>query len=243
LARSDAAAAPLLSLANVSAGYGKKRVLEDVSLRLGAGEAIALIGHNGAGKTTVLQTIFGLQPPWSGTVAVEGRTLDARHSAANAVALGMSMIPAERFVFPDLTVLENLQISARGLSGVERKSRISSAFEDFPILLERSRQLAGTMSGGQQRMVSLAMALMAHPHLLLLDEPSLGLSPAIIEQLMARVRKLVDQGTSVVLVEQNIPAALAVADRVYVLRSGKILLEETAEQMRARGRENWWKLF
>jgi branched-chain amino acid transport system ATP-binding protein len=157
--------------------------------------------------------------------------------------LACRWFPTERFVFADLTVSENLQLGARALPASEREARLKSAFEEFPILFERQRQLAGTMSGGQQRMVSLAMALMARPRLLLLDEPSLGLSPAVTQQIMTRVRALVDTGMSVILVEQNIPAALSVADRVYVLRSGMVLLEESAADMRARGRENWWKLF
>ena len=139
--------------------------------------------------------------------------------------------------------MENLLISARGLSLTDRRERVEGALGDYPILRERGWQLAGVMSGGQQRMVSLAMALMTRPRLLLLDEPSLGLSPAITEQIMSRVRALVEGGMSVILVEQNIPAALTVADRVYVLRSGQILLEESAAEMKARGRENWWKLF
>lgn len=242
MARSEAVD-PVVSLADVVAGFGKKRALEGVNLSVAAGEAVALIGHNGAGKTTVLQTIFGLQAPWSGTVAIDGKPVRPRYSTANAVALGMAMIPAERFVFSDLTVRENMLVSARALPSAERQARVEAAYADFPILLERRAQLAGTMSGGQQRMVSLAMALMTRPRLLLLDEPSLGLSPAITEQIMARVRRLVDQGMSVILVEQNIPAALTVANRVYVLRSGSVLLEETADEMKARGRENWWKLF
>jgi branched-chain amino acid transport system ATP-binding protein len=242
LARSDATD-PLLTLSDITAGYDKKKVLDGISLKVAAGEAVALIGHNGAGKTTILRSIFGLQPPWSGQVAVEGAVLNRRHTCAIAVALGMSMIPAERFVFPDLTVSVNLQISARKVPPPERARRIEAAYADFPILLERRAQMAGTMSGGQQRMVSLAMALMTRPRLLLLDEPSLGLSPTITEQIMVRVRRLVNEGMSVVLVEQNIPAALMVADRVYVLRSGRILLEESADALRARGRENWWTLF
>jgi branched-chain amino acid transport system ATP-binding protein len=155
----------------------------------------------------------------------------------------MAMIPAERFVFPDLTVLENLRLGVRGLSAAEGAQRIHAAYEDLPILRERAGQLAGTMSGGEQRMVSLSMALMRKPALLLLDEPSLGLSPAIAEQMMTRVRRLVTQGVSVVLVEQNVPAALGVASRIYVLRSGRIILEEDAQAFTARGRENWWELF
>jgi branched-chain amino acid transport system ATP-binding protein len=155
----------------------------------------------------------------------------------------MAMIPAERFVFPDLTILENLRVSARTLSPTEREIRLAAAMRDFPVLEERRNQLAGTMSGGQQRIVSLAMALMTGPRLLLLDEPSLGLSPAITEQILVRIRKLLDSGMAVILVEQNIPAALSVASRVYVLRSGRIIVEETSDELRARGRENWWKLF
>jgi branched-chain amino acid transport system ATP-binding protein len=234
---------PLLTVSDVDAGYGKKRVLADVGLSVGHGEAIALIGHNGAGKTTLLQTIFGLQPLWKGQIAFAGLALGDRHSSQAAVALGMAMIPAERFVFPDLSVSENLRLSARRLTTIVRNERLDAAFEAFPILKERGAQLAGTMSGGQQRMVSLAMALLPAPKLLLLDEPSLGLSPAIAEQLMARVRQLVEQGISVILVEQNIPVALSVASRVYVLRTGKIILEESSEDLRARGREKWWELF
>jgi branched-chain amino acid transport system ATP-binding protein len=239
----DSATAPLLAAAGVAAGYGKKRVLDDVGITIARGEAIAILGHNGAGKTTLLQAVFGLRPVWQGHISFAGQPLGSAHSARNAVALGMAMIPAERFVFPDLTVLDNLRLSARGLSAVDRATGLEQAYADFPILRERDHQPAGAMSGGEQRMVSLAMALMPKPRLLLLDEPSLGLSPAIAEQVMARVRGLVAAGMSVILVEQNIPAALSVASRVYVLRSGRIILEEDAKALEARGREGWWELF
>lgn len=233
----------LLNLSGVETGYGRKQVLFGVDLSLRKGEAIALLGHNGAGKTTLLQTVFGLQPPWKGDLVFDGATLGPGHSSAQAVALGMAMIPAERFVFPDLTVTENLRISARGLTAEKRDERMQAAYEDFPILKDCSGQLAGTMSGGQQRMVSLAMALMREPRLLLLDEPSLGLSPAIAEQIMERVSALIEQGVSVVLVEQNIAAALKVATRVFILRGGELILEEDATTFEARGRETWWDLF
>src|SRR3984885_1281763 len=168
------------------------------------------------------------------------RPVAPRHSAPAAVALGMAMIPAERVVFPDLTVLENLRLGARGLNAAESARRIEAAYADYPVLHEAEDQLSGSMSGAEQRMVSLAMALLRRPSLLLLDEPSLGLSPAIAEQMMRRVRGLLTQG---VLVEQNIPAALGVASRIYVLRSGRIILEESATAFAARGRENWWNLF
>jgi branched-chain amino acid transport system ATP-binding protein len=234
---------PMLLVKGISTGFGKKRVLDDVGLNVKKGEAVAILGHNGAGKTTLLQTIYGLQPVWSGSLYFDGKSLDDRHAASEAVALGMGMIPSERFVFPDLTVLENLRLSGRGLEGVLREQRLEEAYDDFPILSERAHQLAGSLSGGQQRMVSLAMVLMHRPRLLLLDEPSLGLSPAIAEQIMARVRGLASEGTSIVLVEQNIAIALSVADRIYVLRSGRIILEESARELENRGREKWWELF
>jgi branched-chain amino acid transport system ATP-binding protein len=235
--------APLLAVSGVAAGYGKKRVLDDVGLSLGRGEAIAILGHNGAGKTTLLQAVFGLQQLWQGQMSFAGQRVGPSHSARTAVALGMAMIPAERFVFPDLTVLDNLRLGAVGLNTAERAKGLDQAHADFPILRERGGQLAGAMSGGEQRMISLAMALMRKPRLLLLDEPSLGLSPAIVEQVMARVRGLVAGGMSVILVEQNIPAALSVASRIYMLRSGRIILEESAKALEARGREGWWDLF
>jgi branched-chain amino acid transport system ATP-binding protein len=232
-----------LTVTGLTTGYGKKQVLEDVSLTVGEGEAVAIIGHNGAGKTTTLRSIFGLQGPWKGTIAFDGRELGPRHSAKAAFELGIAMIPAERFVFPDLSVLDNLRLSARGLSPDERQRRVAMAYDAYPVLRERGRQLAGTMSGGEQRMVSLSMALMPQPRLLLLDEPSLGLAPVVAQQLMARVRGLVEQGMSVVFVEQNVPAALSVASRVYVLRSGRMILEQSSEAMLAMGREKWWELF
>jgi branched-chain amino acid transport system ATP-binding protein len=222
----------LLELDAVSTGYGKKQVLDDVGLHVGPGEAVALLGHNGAGKTTLLRTVLGLQPLWRGSVRFAGDAGDR-----------MAMVPAERFVFAELTVADNLRVSARGLSAADRAQRMAEAYARFPVLEERAGQLAGTMSGGEQRMVSLSMALMPRPRLLLLDEPSLGLAPVIAERIVALVRDLVADGMSVVLVEQNVAAALTVASRVYVLRSGRVLVEESADALAARGRESWWELF
>ena len=234
---------PLLEVSGLSADYGKKPVLDDVSLTVSTGEAIAVIGHNGAGKTTLLRALFGLQDQWAGTMHVADEKLDKTHDAARAVELGMAFIPAEHFVFPDMTVLDNLRLSARGLPPGERERRIAAACTTYPVLRERAHQLAGTMSGGEQRMVSLSMALMTQPRLLLLDEPSLGLAPMIVQQLMAQVRSLVDEGTTVILVEQNVAAALTVATRVYVLRSGRIIRDLTVDELTAMGRERWWELF
>jgi branched-chain amino acid transport system ATP-binding protein len=240
LAPSDGA---LLALEHLCAGYGKKQVLESVDIHVNPGEAVALIGHNGAGKTTLLRVAFGLHTLWGGSVRVAGHDVGRQYDARDAVRMGLAMIPAERFVFPDLTVLDNLRLSARRLDGVKQARRLEWAYESFPVLRERGKQLAGTMSGGEQRMVSLAMALIGEPRLLLLDEPSLGLSPAIAEQLTTHVRELVTDGTAVLIVEQNVPAALAVASRVYVLRSGSVIHEGGAQELLAMGREHWWELF
>jgi branched-chain amino acid transport system ATP-binding protein len=234
---------PLLALDSIEAGYGKKRVLNGVSLEVGKGEAVALLGHNGAGKTTLLRAAFGLEPLWAGGVAFDGERLGDRYRSRDAVRMGMAMIPAEHFVFPDISVADNLMLSARSLSRGVRDERIEEAFTAFPVLKERRRQMAGTMSGGEQRMVSLSMALMTKPRLLLLDEPSLGLSPVVAETIMTRVRGLVDDGMSVILVEQNVSAAIALASRVYVIRGGAGIVAEAAAEFEARGREAWWTLF
>jgi branched-chain amino acid transport system ATP-binding protein len=234
---------PILRATGIETGYGRKRVLTDMGIEVVKGEAVALLGHNGAGKTTFLQSIFGLQPLWNGKLEFDGATLPSRYGFRDAVRLGMAMIPSERFVFPELTVMENLWISARSLPREVREERFEVAYQDFPILKERSAQRAGSMSGGQQRMVSLAMALMTKPRLLLLDEPLLGLSPALAEQFMLKVSGLLGAGVSVVIVEQNVAAALLVANRIFIMRTGRMILSESASDFGRRGREEWWSLF
>ncbi len=243
MARSDPPG-DILTAAGVSAGYGKKQVLYDVSLRVGPGEAVAVLGHNGAGKTTMLRTIFGLLPPWSGRISFGGEPA-GRLSAGASVRRGMAMIPSERFVFADLSVLDNLRLGALTVpDSAVRKQRLAAAFDSFPLLRERSRQLAGTLSGGQQRLLSLAMALMTEPSLLLLDEPSLGLAPALAQSVLRQVGELVrDRGMSVILLEQNMASALELASRVYVMRSGRVILEEDARQLLDMGPQRWWELF
>ena len=233
----------ILRFEGVTTGYGAKRVLSDVSFHVGRGEAVALLGHNGAGKTTALKAVLGLQKTWDGAVSIDGAAVGPGHTPRDAVGQGVAMIPSEHFVFPDLTVHDNLRIAAQGLASAQTRERIDAALDDYPILRERLHQRAGTMSGGQQRMVSLAMALMRKPRLLLLDEPSLGLSPAIAQEVMQRVMLHVESGMSVLLVEQNVPLALSLASRVYVARSGRIIREMTAEALRDMGRERWWELF
>jgi branched-chain amino acid transport system ATP-binding protein len=232
----------LLSLENLSTGYGKVRVVFDVSKHLNQGEIDGVLGHNGSGKSTTIKTVLGVLPAQGGKVIYEGHDVTRRGSRLN-VKHGMALIPSERFVFQDLTVLDNLLLGGGNDPDTSRRAaRLELVYELFPILRERSGQAAGTMSGGQQRMVSLGIALMAHPKLLMLDEPSLGLAPSVVQQIFDVVRHLAaTEGLSVLLLEQNVGQALRICDRVYVMRSGRVLLEETVEQMRAR--ESYWDLF
>lgn len=237
-----AAGAPILRTEGLGGGYGRKQVIFDVGVNVRDGEIVAIIGHNGGGKTTTLKTIFGMLPAKSGSIVYRGKDVTRSSCRANVQA-GMSLIPAERFVFGDLTVLDNLRLgAAHEPSGSVRRERLERVHEIFPTLAERASQRAGTMSGGQQRMLSLGMALMGGPKLLLLDEPSLGLAPALVADIFSRVRQLAtDSGMAVIILEQNVGQVLRIADRVYAMRSGRIFLEETAEQMKAR--EQYWDLF
>jgi branched-chain amino acid transport system ATP-binding protein len=223
-------------------GYGRKQVVFDVSLRVGRGEIVALLGHNGSGKSTTVRSVLGLLPATAGSIRYRDRDVTGE-SSSHRVRDGMAMIPSERFVFADLTVLDNLLLGVGGERSDEvRSQRLDQVYELFPVLRERSAQRAGTMSGGQQRMLSLGLALMSAPRLLMLDEPSLGLAPIVVEQLFDTVARLAkEEGLSVLLLEQNVSQALRVLDRAYVMRSGRIILEETAEQMRAR--DSYWDLF
>jgi branched-chain amino acid transport system ATP-binding protein len=233
---------PLLAAIGLQAGYGRKQVAFDVNLTVGHGEIVVLIGHNGAGKTTTLKTIFGMLAPLGGRVAYRGENITGL-GCRDTVQRGMSLIPAERFVFGDLTVRENLLLGAvHASSAAVREQRRTHVGKAFPIVNERANQLANTLSGGQQRMLSLGLALMSNPRLLLLDEPSLGLAPALVAEFFKSLRSLADdEGLSVLLLEQNVTQALRIADRVYVMRAGRIILEETAGLMRAR--PNYWDLF
>jgi branched-chain amino acid transport system ATP-binding protein len=241
-ADADRVGAPVLETVDLSGGYGRKQVVFDVSLHVGPGEIVSVIGHNGGGKTTILKTIFGMLPLQSGQIRYEGR--DISHSSCRQnVKNGMLYIPSERFIFGELTVLDNLRMgSLHQVSAEQKRERMARVHELFPVLAERSSQKAGTMSGGQQRMLSLGLALMAGPKLLLLDEPSLGLAPALVTDIFARVKALSEEdGLSVLVLEQNVGQVLRVANRVYVMRNGRIFLEETADEMRAR--ESYWDLF
>lgn len=240
--RPATADAPILDVLGLHAGYGRKTVVFDVSLSVKPGEIVGVFGHNGSGKSTTIAAILGTNPAQRGTIRYRGADVTRAGSQSN-VNSGMALIPSERFVFADLTVKENLLLGgAVERDQRKRQRRFDLVHELFPILTERSGQLAGTLSGGQQRMVSLGLALMTGPELLMLDEPSLGLAPVVVHDIFGRIRMLADEeGLAVLLLEQNVGAALRILDRVYVMRSGRIILEETAEQMRER--ESYWDLF
>lgn len=221
----------LLELRGIDAFYGRVHVLHSVNLDVDAGEIVALIGSNGAGKTTTLRTISGLMHPTAGTITFAGRDI-ARTAPSKVVEAGIGHSPEGRRLFPRLTVLNNLRMGAytrRDAPGV--KLDIERAFTLFPRLKERQRQLAGTLSGGEQQMLAMGRALMAKPKLLMLDEPSLGLAPILVETIFSIIREINSQGTPVLLVEQNAHQALEVAHRGYVLETGVIVQTGTGKEL------------
>jgi branched-chain amino acid transport system ATP-binding protein len=232
----------LLRVVDLRAGYGGRPVVYGVDLEVWPGEIVTVLGHNGAGKTTTLNAIFGFIEPMSGSVALQGADV-TRLPAVEHARRGMTLVPAERFVFQDLSVRDNLLLAAMQEPSAERRVEHQARVDAlFPVLAERRAQRAGTMSGGEQRMLSIGMALMAGPRLMLLDEPSLGLSPLYVETIMDAIRTVADElRVGVVMLEQNVAQALRVADRVYVMRSGETIAHETAAELRTR--EHLWDLF
>ena len=218
----------LLQLEDVHAGYGPVDVLKGVSITVAAGEIVAVLGANGAGKSTTLMTISGINACRSGRILFEGAPI---HNAPphQIVRRGISQAPEGRRIFPRLTVRENLEMGAfhRQVNGDE----LEKVFTQFPVLKERQSQLGGTLSGGEQQMLAISRALMARPKLLLLDEPSLGLAPMIVTKIFDIIREINQQGTTILLVEQNANMALHVAHRGYVLETGQIVLEDTARNL------------
>jgi branched-chain amino acid transport system ATP-binding protein len=233
---------PMLDVSGLQAGWGRKRVVFDIDIHVYEGEVVGILGHNGSGKSTTIKAVLGTNPAQGGKVVYGGRDVTRAGSKAN-VRSGMALIPSERFVFGDLTVIDNLLLGGANIAdSSKRAERLELVYELFPILRERTTQLAGTLSGGQQRMVSLGLALMSGPKLLMLDEPSLGLAPSVVQHIFDTVRQLADtEGLAVLLLEQNVAQALRIVDRVYVMRSGRVILEETVAQMRQR--ESYWDLF
>ena len=226
----------MLKIKNINAYYGKVHALKNVSLHLNRGEIVTLIGANGAGKTTLLNTLSAIIPAASGEILLEGRAV-AGLAADRIVSLGLSQVPEGRQVFNPLTVEENLELGAYlryragGLRG-EIAADLERMFQMFPRLKERRRQAAGTLSGGEQQMLAIGRALMARPKLLLLDEPSMGLAPLVVQDIFRVIERLrSEEGTTILLVEQNARAALRVADRGYVLETGKVILEGIASEL------------
>lgn len=223
----------LLEIEALVAGYGKVFVLHQVNFAIEEGELVAVIGANGAGKSTLLRTISGLGRPSAGDIRFDGSSI-SKSTPARIVASGVAHVPENRRVFPKHSVVDNLRIGAYGRrrDRVGIASDISRMEEHFPILGERRHQLAGALSGGQQQMLAIAMAMMARPRLLMLDEPSLGLAPIIVERVFAEIQRLREEGTTVLLVEQLAQAALAIADRGFVLQLGKVIAEGSAADLR-----------
>jgi len=225
----------MLRLVNVNSCYGLVHVLKNVSLHVGKGEIVTIIGANGAGKTTTLRAISGLQPVSDGQILFEGQVI-TNMPAQKHVAMGIAHVPEGRQIFAPMSVLDNLELA--GLSAYRRfgrkqvKTDIGIIFERFPVLKDRQGQYAGTLSGGEQQMLAIAMALMSRPRLLLLDEPSMGLAPLIVKDIFQIIENLrAENGLTVLLIEQNANAALKIADRGYVLETGRIVMEGDAEKL------------
>ncbi len=221
----------LLEVRDIHTYYGNIHALKGVSLEVGAGEIIALIGANGAGKTTTLRTISGLMQPREGRVIYDGE--DISHTRTDLlVSRGIAMVPEGRGVFAKLSVEENLDMGAYTRRDRGIKDDLERMFALFPRLRERRKQYAGTMSGGEQQMLAVARALMSKPRLLLMDEPSMGLAPVLVDGVFDAVQKIQEEGVTILLVEQNAHMALQIADRGYVFQSGEVVMSDTAANLR-----------
>lgn len=221
----------MLKVDNLSVYYGVIQAVKDVSFEVNEGEVVTLIGANGAGKTSILRTISGLVRPGAGKIEFLGQEIQ-KEPARKIVASGLSQVPEGRHVFPGLTVLENLELGAFLRSDREENQKnLKKVFDRFPRLEERKSQDAATLSGGEQQMLAMGRALMSQPKLLLLDEPSMGLAPIFIQEIFDIIQDIQKQGTTVLLIEQNANKALAIADRGYVLETGKIVLSGTGKEL------------
>lgn len=221
----------MLQIKDLEVYYGVIQAIKGISFHVNQGEVIALIGANGAGKTTILQSITGLVSPQKGIIEFEGNNL-TKMPAHKIVTLGMAHIPEGRRIFAQLTVLENLKMGAYICNDKEEINEVlEKIYKSFPRLKERSKQLAGTLSGGEQQMLAMGRALMSKPRIILMDEPSMGLSPLFVNEVFDIIKEINGSGTTVLLVEQNAKKALEVADKAYVLETGKIVLEGNSKEL------------
>ena len=222
----------MLTIEHLQASYGKVQTLWEIGFEVPKDEIVALIGANGAGKTTTLRVLSGLLRPQAGSITLEGERIDGR-SPPEIVRRGIVQVPEGRGMFPDMTVLDNLLMGAYGTPQAGRRDRLDRVFAIFPRVKERQQQLAGTLSGGEQQMVAIGRGLMADPKLLMLDEPSLGLAPLMVEEVFRVVKEINASGVTVLLVEQNTQHALALASRGYVLEAGRVVLSGSGRELLA----------
>mgnify|MGYP002832153403 CR=1 FL=1 len=221
----------MLEVRDIDVYYGIVPVLKQVSLEIGAGETVCLLGPNGAGKTTTVKSILGLLKPRAGGIFFDGLDITGM-PPHRTVKLGLSVSPEGRLIFPEMSVQENLEVGASTPgAGSYMRSSLERVYSLFPVLKERHIQAAGTLSGGEQQMLAIGRALMSRPQLLILDEPSLGLSPLLVQELFRSLKTLVEERVSILLVEQNVAQALKIARRAYVLESGRIVLEGTSSEL------------
>ena len=221
----------LLEVNNLEVYYGVIRALKGISFQVNEGEIVSLIGANGAGKTTMMQSVVGIIPKRSGSVIFDGQDI-TKTPCHKIVKLGMTQVPEGRRIFQELTVYENLMMGAYSVKDQQRfKEDLESAFERFPRLAERRKQIAGTLSGGEQQMLAMSRALMSRPKLLMLDEPSMGLAPILVDQIFEIIKELNAAGTTILLVEQNANKALEISDRAYVLETGSVTLSGTGKEL------------
>jgi branched-chain amino acid transport system ATP-binding protein len=232
----------LLTVTGLEAGFGEKQVLYGISLTIAEKEIVSLIGHNGAGKSTTLKAIVGLVSPKRGQILFADEDLTLAPPSLK-LAKGIYHLPQEYFLFNDLTVRENLEVSSFTMSEQSLfEPRLTRVFEMFPVLEMRKRQSAGTLSGGERRMLGIAMGLLREPRLLMLDEPSSGLSPVLFQKVAGIIQDINrEMGTAVLLVEQNVKVAFKLSKRVFVMKAGRMILEESGEKLLQRGQ--WWELF
>src|SRR3954454_6492992 len=228
--RNDAMTGALLALDQVTTYYGQMRILEGISLQVHPGELVCLLGGNASGKSTTLKTVLGIVRPRAGAVMVDGEDVTAR-SVPERIARGLAIVPENRRLFGDMTVRENLELGATLRRGEDLSDDFERVHTLFPRVYERRNQLAGTLSGGEQQMVAIGRALMSRPRLLLMDEPSMGLAPALVQQNFRIIKQVHEDGVAILMVEQNATMALSIADRGYVLATGEIVLADRAEAL------------